>query len=55
MHKFCEAQLQPVNEAKLNDKRQALTKLMSQVTQPMTLGKKKAYKNSEITSHILGT
>ena len=52
MHKFCEAQLQPVNEAKLNDKRQALTKLMSQVTQPMTLGK---YKNSELTTHILGT
>ena len=40
MHKFCEAQLQSVNEAKLNDKRHALTKLMSQVTQPMTLGTK---------------
>ena len=38
MHKFCEAQLQSVNESKLKDKRQALTKLMAQVTQPMTLG-----------------
>ena len=38
LHKFCEAQLQTVVEVKLKEKRQSMTKLMNQVTQPMTVG-----------------